>query len=94
MKLSSNIPMGGSTMEKVTATAPTPEFKIPAELLKMFQGDVRLLPVHLPVAGYIMFDAAMLKSILLGDDQGARANLARQLDALSQAGGELVIIAR
>lgn len=86
--------MEDSTMEKETATAPTTEFKIPAELMKVFKGDLRLIPIHLPVAGYIMFDAAMLKSILLSGDQAARANLAKQLDGLSQAGGELVIIAR
>jgi hypothetical protein len=73
---------------------PSPEFKVPLELLKTFQRDPRFLPAQLPVAGYIIFDREMLKSILLSNDVEARKSLAKQLDSLNHAGGELVIMAR
>ena len=75
------------------AAAPPGQFKIPLELLKGFQSDPRFIPVEPPHAGYITFDGAMLRQILLSDDREARAGLAAQLEALSQAGGELVIMA-
>ena len=81
-------------MEGQKPATPVGEFKIPLQLLKEFRTDLRVIPGHLPVAGYIIFDAAMLKSILLSSDAAARTKLAEQIDALSQAGGELVIMAR
>ena len=74
--------------------ATSPDFKIPLDLLKTFQRDPRFIPANLPVAGYIIFDKEMLKSILLSDDIGARKDLAKQLDTLTRAGGELVIMAK
>lgn len=72
----------------------TPEFKVPRELLNAFQRDIRFVPNHLPVAGYIIFDNEMLKSILLNPDAKARENFAEKLGALNAAGGELVIVAK
>lgn len=73
---------------------PPSEFKVPRELLNVFQHDMRFVPNHLPVAGYIIFDHEMLKAILLNPDAKARANFAANLGALNAAGGELVIVAR
>lgn len=70
------------------------EFTIPVDLVKAFRTDVRFVPQHLPNNGYMVFDHAMLTSILLGDDVKARQNLARQLDELNRAGGQLVVMAR
>jgi hypothetical protein len=88
------MPREGSTMADQKATAPTAEFKIPLELLKTFQSDVRFIPVDPHHYGYITFDAAMLKAVLLSGDPAVRAKLAEQLDALNRAGGELVIMSR
>ena len=46
---------------------PTPQLKIPTELLTAFQKDVRFVPNHLPVAGYI------LGSSLAGNSSNSRA---------------------
>jgi len=69
------------------------EFKIPIELLKTFQNDVRTIPPHLPVNGWITFDLEMLASVLSRGDLKACAALAEGVKALKAAGGELVIIA-
>ncbi len=81
-------------MAKTAAKKGAPEFTIPVDLLKAFRSDVRFLPQHLPNNGYMVFDHAMLSSILLSDDREARQTLARQLDRLEQAGGQLVVMAR
>lgn len=70
------------------------EFRIPADLLKSFQSDVRFIPKELHPNGYIIFDRAMLKKILLSDDLEARKQLVTQLDQLEKAGGQLVIVAK
>ncbi len=77
--------------KKITAQSQK-EFTIPAELLKMFKGDVRTLPHVLPTNGWITFDRAMLVSILRSGDAAARANLANQIEKLGKSGGELVIM--
>jgi hypothetical protein len=56
--------------------------KIPVELLKTFQADLRVIPTHLPVAGYITFDRAMLTAILRSQDSAARERLAAALQKL------------
>ncbi len=70
------------------------EFAIPIDLVKAFRTDVRFVPQHLPNNGYMVFDHAMLSSILRSNDVKARQNLARQLDELNRAGGQLVVMAR
>jgi hypothetical protein len=69
------------------------EFKIPVDLVKAFKTDVRFVPQHLPNNGYMVFDHAMLSSILLSDDVEARRTLARQLNELNRSGGQLVVMA-
>jgi len=68
------------------------EFKVPAALLKSFEAEVRFIPKELHPNGYIVFDRAMLKKILLSEDLQARQELAGQLDRLDKAGGQLVIV--
>jgi hypothetical protein len=80
-------------MQKETGTPPAARFQIPVDLLKAFKTDIRFVPNHLPVAGYIIFDRQMLESILLNDDPKARAAFAAQLGKVYQAGGELVVMA-
>jgi len=73
--------------------AHTKEFKVPIELLKTFQSDVRTIPQQLPVNGWIIFDMEMLTSVLRRGDPKAGAVLAEKLEALKVAGGDLVIMA-
>jgi len=61
---------------------PTPQLKIPVELLKAFQTDIRFVPNHLPVAGYITFDRQMLISILRSQDSAAKEGLITALEKL------------
>ncbi|MGD0547730.1 MAG: hypothetical protein ABR991_07850 [Terracidiphilus sp.] len=61
---------------------PTPQLKIPSELLSAFQTDVRFIPNHLPVAGYITFDRAMLISILRSQDDAAKERFITALEKL------------
>ena len=61
---------------------PTSQLKIPTELLTAFQGDVRFVPNHLPVAGYITFDRAMLLSILRSQDPVVRDRMILALEKL------------
>jgi len=61
---------------------PTPQLKIPSELLASFQKDVRFIPNHLPVAGYITFDRAMLISILRSQDAAAKERFITALEKL------------
>jgi len=81
-----------SKMEKGPAAGPSGEFRIPTDLLKLFQSEVRFMPMELHPNGYIIFDRAMLKKILLSDDREARKDLVTQLDRLEKAGAELVIM--
>ena len=67
------------------------EFVIPVDLLKMFKNDVRTIPHILPTNGWIVFDRAMLISILRGNDAVARTEMAKQLEKYGEAGGELVM---
>jgi hypothetical protein len=83
--------MEGLTMAKA---AQPKQFKIPLALLKSFRTDIRTIPNDLAPNGYIIFDRAMLTSILRGNDAAARAELAKQIDKMAEAGGELVIIGR
>jgi hypothetical protein len=71
---------------------PTPQLKIPTELLTAFQKDVRFVPNHLPVAGYITFDRAMLLSILRTQDPAARDRMVAALEKLDPQ-WELVFVA-
>lgn len=68
------------------------EFKIPIDLLKEFHKEVRFLPQIPHNNGYIIFDIEMLKSVLRRGDPKAGAALAEQLDALTRAQGQLVIM--
>jgi hypothetical protein len=61
---------------------PTTQVKIPKELLTAFQEDVRFVPNHLPVAGYITFDRAMLLSILRSQDPAVRDRMIVALEKL------------
>ncbi len=67
-------------------------FAVPVDLLKAFKNEVRFIPHVLPANGWIIFDRAMLVSVLRGDDAKARQELARQIEGLGKVGGELVII--
>jgi hypothetical protein len=84
------IGMEGLTMEN---TGQAKEFKIPIELLKAFRSDIRTLPHNLPHNGYIIFDHAMLISILRDNDAAARIELAKQLEKYAEAKGKLVMMA-
>jgi len=77
---------------KETGTQSPRQFAIPADLMKMYKEDIRTLPHILPINGWIVFDRAMLVSILRSDDVEKRMNLANQLEKLDKAGGELVIM--
>lgn len=79
-------------MEKGTGAGTGGGFRIPTDLLRLFQSEVRFMPIELHPNGYIIFDRAMLKKILLSDDLEVRKQLAAQLDRLEKAGGELVIM--
>jgi hypothetical protein len=70
---------------------PTPQLKIPKELLTAFQEDVRFVPNHLPVAGYITFDRAMLLSILRSQDPAVRDRMIVALEKLDPQ-WELVLV--
>ena len=81
-------------MENKDAAASVKGFTVPIDLLKSFRSDIRFIPAVHPTNGYILFDREMLKSILLSEDLQGRRDLARQLDDLYKAGGELVIMQR
>ncbi len=74
--------------------SPTKEFVIPVALLKTFQKDVRMRPVIDHSKGYITFDMEMLVSVLRSKDPAKAVELAKQLENLSKAGGELIILER
>ena len=78
-------------MAKKASSRPK-EFTIPVELLKAFQSDVRTIASPLPNNGYIVFDRKMLTSMLLSGNVAARTQLAKQINRLGEAGGELVIV--
>jgi hypothetical protein len=61
---------------------PAPQLRIPAELLTAFHKDVRFIPNHLPIAGYITFDRAMLISILRSQDAAAKERFVVALEKL------------
>jgi len=75
-------------MEKATSKP----FAVPLDLLKQFKSDVRTIPNNLPHNGYIVFDKAMLSQILREGSAKDRLELAKQIDKLGEAGGELTII--
>jgi hypothetical protein len=79
-------------MEKKSPAAAVGEFKVPLDLLKAFHTDVRFIPNVLPINGWIIFDRAMLESILLSNDIEARKNLVKQLDKFYDAGGNLLMV--
>lgn len=70
-----------------------PQFKIPIELLKAFQSDVRFVPNVLPTNGWMIFDIGMLTSVLRRGDPKAGAALADQLEELTRSKAHLVIVA-
>lgn len=81
--------------ETTKAVAPsTREFVIPLGLLKTFANDVRTIPAVTPNNGYIIFDKEMLISVLTGKDVEKRTELAKQLQNMGKAGGELIIMQR
>jgi hypothetical protein len=73
-------------MEKVR------QFRIPAEFLKAFEVDFHVIPPHLPVAGYITFDRAMLLAMLRNKDAAARERFAAALQTLD-SNWELALVA-
>jgi hypothetical protein len=79
-------------MDKESPAAAPKEFTVPLDLLKSFQRDMRFIPHVLPINGWIIFDRAMLESILLSNDAEARKNLVKQLDKFYAAGGNLVMM--
>jgi hypothetical protein len=81
-------------MANPSAPAAAPHFSVPVELLKVFQKEVRFVPQHLPTNGYVLFDAAMLKSIILSNDAAAKKEFAEGLDKLERAGGQFVLVSR
>ena len=81
-------------MARETAGESGGDFRIPTDLLKMFESEVRFIPRELHPNGYIMFDRVMLKRILLSNDLEARKQLVAQLEQLEKAGGRLAIVAR
>ncbi len=70
------------------------EFVVPVELLQTFKKEVRFIPHVLPANGWIIFDRAMLVSVLRGNDAEARKKVADSIEGLGKAGGELVIMGR
>lgn len=75
-----------------TATSSSTEFAVPRELLKSFKSDIRFLPINPGTRGYIMFDRAMLIAALNSSNVEERRNIAKQLENMGKARGELVII--
>ncbi len=67
-------------------------FAVPAELLTQFKQDVRVIPQVLHPNGWIIFDRAMLVSVLRSNNEEARIKLANSLDKLGKTGGELMIV--
>jgi hypothetical protein len=65
------------------------EFRIPLDLLKHFTTDVRVLPQYNPTNGYIIFDKAMLLSVLRSDKLEVRQSFAKAIEAYK---GELVLM--
>jgi hypothetical protein len=71
-----------------------PEFRVPTDLLKQFQAEVRFVPRELHPNGYIIFDRMMLQKVLLSDDARLRKELVEQLERLDKNGGQLVIMSK
>jgi hypothetical protein len=93
--MTSSLPKTGKPIMEELAMAKkaqSNEFKIPLALLKAFKSDVRTIPKDLAPNGYIIFDHAMLTSILRSNDEAARIELAKQLDKMAEAGGKLVVM--
>jgi ribosome maturation protein Sdo1 len=70
------------------------EFRVPTDLLKQFQSEVRFVPRELHPNGYIIFDRMMLQKVLLSDDARVRKELVEQLERLEKNGGQLVIVSK
>ena len=87
--------MGINQKEEIAMAKRAPkEFKIPVELMSAFKNDVRFVPKDSAPNGYIIFDRAMLTSILRSKDASARLELAKQIEKLAASGGELVIMGK
>ncbi len=71
---------------------PAREFRVPRDLLKLFEAEVRFVPQELHPNGYIIFDRMMLQKVLLSDDVRVRRELVEQLEQLDKSGGQLVIV--
>ena len=69
-------------------------FSIPADLLKTFKADVRVLPHVLPTNGWIVFDREMLISVLRDNNAAVRTELANQIARFGESGGELVMMGK
>jgi hypothetical protein len=78
-------------MKRKTARGPAASFKIPADLLKAFKGEVRVLRRG-PAAGYIIFDWKMYNQILVNGSQEDRVTLSKGLKELEASGGQLVVV--
>ena len=78
--------------KKRAQAASSKAFAIPVDLLKSFKKEVRFVPRELPANGWIIFDRAMLISVLRSDNVKERQALAQQIQELGNAGGELVLI--
>jgi hypothetical protein len=81
-------------MQEETPTKAMPsgrEFILPAELLKAFKSDVRILKPG-QLAGFIIFDMKMLATVLNHGTDTERRELAKQIENVGKAGGEMVIV--
>jgi len=79
-------------MSATAAKSPAaPGFKIPLDLIRSFQTDVRVLPQIAHNNGYITFDIDMLISVLRKSNVAEATKLASGLEALKAANGSLVI---
>jgi hypothetical protein len=76
----------------VAAASSSRKFAVPVGLLKLFKNDIRIFPIDPHPNGYITFDRDMLISILRSNDVEKQKELAKQIEIMGKAGGELVIM--
>lgn len=67
-------------------------FAVPVGLLRVFKNDIRRIPEIPHANGWIIFDKEMLVSVLRNNDIKERTELARQIEMMGKAGGELMIV--
>lgn len=68
------------------------DFAVPVGLLRVFKNDIRRIPEIPHANGWIIFDKEMLVSVLRSNDVRERTELAKQLEMMGNAGGELMIV--